>query len=414
MGKQKKDVSNSGLDNLLDFEKQIGAKSTSAFKNKKADINIISTGSPLLDDITVVGGLPRGRIVQFYGPFGGGKTFLGMLAAKNALISDPTAIVCWFDAENTFDYDWAENIGIWKSSDVYENPDTGEIVNKNRLRIYDFNDGKRIFKTITGEKRISPQGKVSKTFGLLDLTLEKKINCALIVIDSLAAIIPPGEDTSFIGKQNMALLSRFLPIEFRRMSGPLMDSNVCLLCINQVTTNINDPYADKFSFSGGEKLRHWLSLNIFVDKINQKEGKILLEKDKVDTLIGQQIKLVVKKSKFGPYPRSCKSKVCFVAGKEHTGKEYDVGIVDIEKEWVELGVHYGIISKSGAWFTFNDERFCGIDNFSAALKENKDLLQLLISKTKEEKQKNPKNNAYINEEDLDDDDEEIETEENFA
>lgn len=385
-----------GIDALLAFEEVLG--DTSAFKKKKTDINTISTSSPLLNDLCVIGGLPRGRIVQFYGPFGGGKTFLAMLTAKQALDADPTAQVIWIDAESTFDYEWAEKVGIWFSELCQPDPETGKLIDRNRLRVYPINDGKKIFKIISGEVKVSSMGKANKTPGLLDLAQNKTINCPLIVIDSLAAIIPPGEDTAAIGKQNMALLPRFLPIEFRRMSVPLTQADVCLLCINQVTTNIGDPYADKFSFSGGEKLKHWLSLNIFIDKMNSKEGKILTEKDNLDTSIGQKVKFIIKKSKFGPYPRSCLSKVCFIDGEDYEGKEYKTGIAEVEQEWIELGIHYDVIKQGGAWYNFEGQRFQGIDNFVAALKSNEEMLNSIIQKINEAKHGGVVNDMHIEDE----------------
>lgn len=388
--------SEGGLSSLLAFEDALG-DDTSAFKKKKTDIDVISTTSPLLNDLCVIGGLPRGRMVQFYGPFGGGKTFLAMLTAKSAL-EDPDAVVIWIDAENTFDFEWAEKVGIWHSNLCGTDPETGKLVDRNRLRVYPINDGKKIFKRISGETRVSSTGKVSKSVGILDLIQAKTLNCPLIIIDSLAAIIPPGEDTAVIGKQSMALLSRFLPIEFRRLSVPLTQANVCLLCINQVTTNIGDPYADKFTFSGGEKLKHWLSLNIFIDKRNDKEGKILTEKDNLDTSIGQKVKFIIKKSKFGPYPRSCMSKVCFMSGTDCFGKKHNLGITEVINEWVELGVHYGVIKQGGSWFTFGENKYQGVDKFVDALSEDSEMLDSIIQKINEVKHAGAENNMHLDDE----------------
>lgn len=384
-----------GLDALLAFEEELG-DDTTAFKRSKKDMNIIAMPSPLFNDLCVIGGLPRGRIVQFYGPFGGGKTFLAMLAAKSALEADPKAVVIWFDAETSFNYEWAEVLGIWFSNLC--TTVNGKIVDKNRLRVYPINDGKDIFRRISGEKKINAYGKETKKPGLLDMIKAGTLRCPLIVLDSIAAIIPAGEDTSAIGKQNMALLPRFLPTEFRRLSIPLANADVCLLCINQVTTNIGDNWGDKFTFSGGEKLKHWLSLNIFIDKINAKEGKILTEKDNLESSIGQEIKFVVKKSKYGPYPRSCSSRLCFKGGVEYTGTVYDkIGVVDLEYEWIELGKHYGVIT-GGTWLSFNDNKYCGNANFANALKENEELLKSLKKEIETVKSNGAINNMHLQDE----------------
>ena len=387
--------SSAGLDALFAIEKQF-ADSINTFKPKKTHVNVISTGSPALDDICVVGGYPRGRIVHLFGPFGGGKTFMCMIAAKSALEQDPDNVVIWFDAENTFDYDWAHNLGIWDPK-LY-NEETG--VDRNRLVVIPINLGKSIFKRISGELKVDKFGKERKDPGFLDLIIEGKLKCPLIVLDSIAAIIPPGEDTSTIGKQNMALLPRFLPPEFRRIASPLFRSETCFMCINQVVTNIGDQWGDEFGFSGGEKLKHWISLNIFVDKLESKGGKILTEKDAKDTIIGQSVRFIIKKSKFGPYPRSCESKVCFKTGTEWTGKEYTVGIVDIEEEWVDLGVHYGVIDLGGSWYSFGDYgKWQGKPNIAEALRADPDMLEALKAGVAAAKKAGKKNDMHVEGED---------------
>jgi len=392
-------TSDGGLDALMEFEEQLGDDST-AFKRSKKELNIIEMPSPLFNDLCVIGGLPRGRIVQFFGPFGGGKTFLAMLAAKAALEADPNCIVIWFDAETSFNYEWAEILGIWFSSLCTKNPITGKLIDKNRLRVYSINDGKDIFRRISGEKSVNGFGKETKKPGLLDMIQAGTLKCPLIVLDSIAAIIPAGEDTSAIGKQNMALLPRFLPTEFRRLTVPLAKADVCLLCINQVTTNIGDTWGDKFTFSGGEKLKHWLSLNIFIDKIGSKEAKILTEKGNAETSIGQEIKFVVKKSKYGPYPRSCSSRICFKTGIEHTGKIYDqIGVVDKEYEWIELAKHYEVITGGGAWLNFNEDKYNGAEKLAEAIRADETILDKIKAKIMAVKNAGVINNMHIEDED---------------
>lgn len=398
MAKAKKTKENAGASKTLSaiFELEGTFEDTvSAFKPKKTNVEVISTGSPALDDITMVGGWPRGRIVHLFGPFGGGKTFISMIAAKNALEEDPENFVIWFDAENTFEYKWAENLGIWDPK-LY-NEDTGE--DNNRLRVIPVNHGVSIFERLSGKIREKKIGKIKQPYkavpGYVDLIIEGKMKCPLIVLDSLAAIVPPGEDISPVGKANIALLSRFLPIEFRRLATPLYKSGAVLMCINQVTTNIGG-WGDEFSFSGGEKLKHWISLNVFVDKVNKKETKILTIKDQAESIIGQTVKFVIKKNKFGPYPRSCEAKVLTLAGTEHTGKVYDqIGFVDTEEEWIDLAVSYGTISKGGAWFTYGEERFQGKPKFAVFLRENPEFLEDIKTKINKVKAKGVVNDLHV-------------------
>jgi len=367
----------------------------SAFKPKKTKVEVISTGSPALNDITMVNGWPRGRIVHLFGPFGGGKTFISMIAAKNALDADPDNFVIWFDAENTFEYKWAENLGIWDPK-LYDE-ETG--VDNNRLRVIPVNHGVSIFERLSGKIREKKIGKIKQAYkavpGYIDLIIEGKMKCPLVVLDSLAAIVPPGEDTSPVGKANIALLSRFLPIEFRRLATPLYKSGATLMCINQVTTNIGG-WGDEFGFSGGEKLKHWISLNIFVDKVNRKESKILTIKDQAESVIGQTVKFVIKKNKFGPYPRSCEVKVLTLAGTEYTGKVYNqIGFVDTEEEWIDLAASYGVVTKGGAWFSFGEERFQGKAKFATFLKDNPDHLEAIKLSIQEAKAQGAINDLHV-------------------
>jgi len=396
--KNKTEDTSKALSAIFEIENTF-TDTASAFKPKKTKVNVISTGSPALDDITMVGGWPRGRVVHLFGPFGGGKTFISMIAAKNALESDPENFVIWFDAENTFEYKWAHNLGIWDPA-LYDE-ETG--VDTNRLRVIPVNHGISIFERLSGKIKEKKLGKIKQVYkavpGYVDLIIEGKMKCPLIVLDSLAAIVPPGEDTSAVGKVNIALLSRFLPIEFRRLATPLYKSGACLMCINQVTTNIGDSWGDEFGFSGGEKLKHWISLNLFVDKVGKKETKILTVKDQAETVIGQTVKFIVKKNKFGPYPRSCQSRVLTVAGTEHTGKVYNqIGFVDTEEEWTELAVTYGVIHKGGAWFEFDGEKFQGKEKFASFLRDNPDQLEKIKEDIKAAKLLGAINDMHVDDE----------------
>lgn len=337
-------------------------KSYSGFKSRRTKIDVIDTGSPFINKAIGIGGYPRGRIVQLYGPHGSGKTFLSMIAIANAVKADPTAVGVWFDAEHSFNYDWAKKLGIWD-----EDP------RKSRVKVFAGTRGVDIIERIVGKMKKDQFGGTKKIQnGILDYVKEGKLNCPIIVIDSLGSIVAPREENAVVGGVTVGALAGFLNAELKRMGGIVEESNCLLMCLNQVRQTMDSgQYGEKFHFPGGESLKHQMSLNIYVERKTGQEDLItLVNKDK-NTLIGQKVKIVIKKNRFGPAPRQTTTTLLF---KEGAGFE-KIGIINAETELVELGAEIGVITKAGSWYTIDGNRLQGADKVADYLKQNPTLFE---------------------------------------
>lgn len=326
-------------------------------------VGVIPTGSLLLDNALSSGGIPKGRLIQFYGSGGSGKTLMAMLAIKNAQIEDPDSKQMFIDAEGTFDVSWAKKLGL----------DTSRVVIVKDDRAV---NGRKCFEMILGVPKEDAKhilnGKSKE--GLLDKIAKKEININLIVLDSLGAIIPPGEDTSAVGKANMSLLARFLTTTFRKLSLELNKVKVPFIVINHKKDGM-DMYGPDHTYSGGNTYTHFLSANIYFESVQRKDAQILDEKE---NKIGHTMRACVEKSKFGPHPRKCEFKVNF-----------NIGVVDSHEEVAELAIEYDIIKKpSSVTHEYKDLKWVGYQKFCDALKENKELcdeLRLAIIDARENK-----------------------------
>lgn len=328
----------------------------SAFKLKETKIKVIDTGSPALNNATGINGYPRGRITHIYGPEGAGKSFMAMLAVKNALEADPNAYAVWFDVESSFTIDWALKFGIWSDDPK-----------KSRTKVIKGNKGKDIFERIVGKITKDGFGNLKKTKnGLIDYIKSGDLNCPIIVIDSIADMIAPREEAAPVGGLTVAALPGFLTAELKRISYLIEETDVALICINQVRQNIDEASQKrlgKYHYPGGENLGHKMSLNILCDKTYDKESVILTDptgKDK-NTLIGRKAQLIIRKNRFAPAPRHCNSTFIFTEG----GSYNKIGIGTYIEELIDLAVKCNLIKKGGAWYSFNygnhDEKFQGIE-----------------------------------------------------
>ena len=322
-------------------------------------LQVISTGSLKLDDALSSGGLPKGRIIQYYGPAGSGKTLMAMIAMKQAQADDPIAQQLFIDAEGTFDPTWAEALGVDTSRVILVEGDTAV-------------NGRKCFEMILGvpkedAKTHALKGKSKE--GLLDKIVNGEFNINIIVLDSLGSIIPPGEDVSAVGKMNMALLSRFLTVTFRKLSLEISKANVPFIIINHKKANM-DPYGVDHSFSGGNSYSHFLSANVYFEPVNRADAKILDEKE---NKIGQRIRGTIEKSKFGPWPRKCEFNV-----------DFGVGVIDRHIEVAELALDYDVVKKpTTVSHEYNDQKWVGFGKFCDALANNSDLLLELEEKISE-------------------------------
>lgn len=341
----------SETDELLNFrlaDENIGEK-----------LPAIPTGSLALDDALSSGGLPKGRLIQYYGPTGSGKSLLAMIAMKEAQIEDPSAEQLFIDSEQTFSAEWAESLGVDTSRVIIVDGDMAV-------------NGRRCFEMLLGvpkedAKTHALKGKSKE--GLLDKIIKKEININLIILDSLGSIIPPGEDISAVGKMNISLLARFLTTTFRKLSLEVTKANVPFIIINHKKANM-DPYGSDHTYSGGNTYGHFLSANVYFECVNRADAKIL---DENENKIGQTMRATIEKSKFGPWPRKCEFKV-----------DFGVGIIDSHEEVAQLAVNYGVVQMtSSVTHEYGDMKWVGFNKFCAALKDNPELATELANKVDE-------------------------------
>lgn len=320
---------------------------------------VISTGSLVLDDALSSGGLPKGRLIQYYGAPGSGKTLMAMLAMKEAQLQNPESQQMFIDAEGTFDAKWAETLGLDTSRIIKVDGETAVI-------------GRNCFEMILGtpkeDKKTHELVGKSKQ-GLLDMIMAGEFNINMVVLDSLGAIIPPGEDTSAVGKMNMALLARFLTTTFRKLSLDANRSSVPFIFINHKKANM-DPYGVDHSYSGGNTYAHFLSANVYFEAVARADAQILDEKEQK---VGHTMRATIEKSKFGPYPRKCEFKVNF-----------GIGVIDRHEEIAQLALDYNVVQKtSTVTHEYGDKKWVGFPNFCKALADDVALQAELVAKIAE-------------------------------
>lgn len=315
-----------------------------------------STGSLALDNALSAGGLPKGRLFQYYGPTGSGKTLMAMLAMKEAQAADPLAQQMFIDAEGTFDPNWAESLGLDTARIILVDQETAVI-------------GRKCFEMILGVPKEDKKTHelVGKTKdGLLDLIMAGELNINMVVLDSLGAIMPPGEDISRVGKMNMSLLARFLTTTFRKLSLDANKAQVPFIFINHKKDGM-DPYGSDHTFSGGNSYAHFLSANIYFESVNRADAKVL---DANEDRIGATIRATIEKSKFGPWPRKCEFKVNF-----------GIGVIDKHLEIAQLALDYNIVVKpTTVSHEFGDRKWVGFGKFCDAIKDEPALYTELAAK----------------------------------
>jgi len=335
-------------DELLDFRM--------AHETVGQKLPVTSTGSLALDDALSSGGIPKGRLIQYYGPAGSGKTMMAMLAIKEAQMADPSAQQMFIDAEGTFDPNWAETLGLDTSRIIVVDQETAVI-------------GRKCFEMILGvpkEDKKTHELVGKQKDGLLDLIMAGELNINMVVLDSLGAIMPPGEDISRVGKMNMSLLARFLTTTFRKLSLDANKAKVPFIFINHKKDGM-DPYGADHTFSGGNSYSHFLSVNVYFEAATAKDKLILDEKE---NRIGATIRAAIEKSKFGPWPRKCEFKVNF-----------GIGVIDRHEEIAQLAKDYGVIQMtSTVSHEYGDKKWVGFPKLCEAIKDDPALANELTIK----------------------------------
>lgn len=311
----------------------------------KMKVDVIPFPSESLNDAVGYGGLPIGRISQFHGPEGSGKTMFAMLMVKEVQQLHPDSEVLWIDAEYSFDSKWAASLGIDLS----------------RLRVYKENDGAKVFKALCGST--NDKGKKT-TPGVLDLVENKELNVKLIVLDSIAQLIPPVETGRGFDEQEMAALARLLPKGFRVTSKMLSQTNCSMICINQAREKIGERIPT-LTYPGGRSYRHSLSLAIQLTASSAKDNVLT---DVRDNKSGHKILAKVEKTRGGPDKHRAEFFIDFKKGVVNKGEEIAL-----------LGESYGVITRPNlqTW-EYKGESVRGKQNFFDKIDADPNLQQEII------------------------------------
>ena len=289
------------------------------------DIQAISTGSLGLDVALGIGGLPKGRIVEIYGPESSGKTTLALHVVAEA---QKAGGACAFvDAEHALDPVYAKKLGVNIDELLISQPDAGE----QALEIAD--------------------------------TLVRSGAISVLVIDSVAALVPRAELEGDMGDSHMGLQARLMSQALRKLTSSISKSNCLVIFINQIRQKIGIMFGNPETTSGGNALKFYASVRLDIRRI----GAI---KDK-DDIIGNQTRVKVVKNKVAPPFRTVEFDIMYGAGISKNG------------EIVDLGVSAEIIEKSGSWFSYNEQRIGqGRENVKKFLAENTDIAKEIEDKIK--------------------------------
>jgi len=312
---------------LAQIEKQYGKGSIMRMDDAAIkDIDVVSTGSLGLDLALGVGGLPRGRVVEIYGPESSGKTTLTLqVIAEMQKVGGTAAFI---DAENALDIAYAAKLGVKTEDLLISQPDTGE----QALEIAD----------------------MLVRSGAVDV----------IVVDSVAALTPKAEIEGEMGEPQMGLQARLMSQALRKLTGNIKRTNTLVIFINQIRMKIGVMFGNPETTTGGNALKFYASVRMDIRRI----GSI----KKGDEVIGSETRVKVVKNKVAPPFRSAEFDILYGEG------------ISWEGEVLELGVIHGVVEKSGAWYIYNGDRLGqGKDNCRDFLKENPALAKEIEQKIRE-------------------------------
>lgn len=315
--------------------------------------DVISTGSYALDDAVGIWGLPRGRVVQYAGQESSGKTYMSLIAIAEYQRQNPEGWALFIDAEHTFDQDWALGLGV----------------DLDRLLVYRENNGVKIFERLVGQP--SKTGGKKVKLGILDMEKENPTGLGIVVLDSIAYVQPPAEETSEVGKANMALMARFLPPELRKLTPLLSDTGVTMIFINQIRMQPGILYGSPETSPGGNTLKHTHSMMLNFSRIAAKNSTI---EDDTGERIGHHVRVRVDKNKLAPPFRVAELAIT-----------YNSGVVEHNIELRDLGAKYGVIERpNNKTWILDDVKYNGKDAIAEALLDG-DLQQSVLERIKEAK-----------------------------
>lgn len=314
---------------LVQIEKQFGKGSVMRLGDVAAnrDIEVISTGSLTLDIALGCGGLPKGRVIEIYGPESSGKTTLTLEVIAQAQKSGGTA--AFVDAEHALDPTYAEKIGVNIDDLLISQPDTGE----QALEITD----------------------MLVRSGVVDV----------IVIDSVAALTPRAEIEGEMGDTHVGLQARLMSQALRKLTANIKRSNTMVIFINQIRMKIGVMFGNPETTTGGNALKFYASVRLDIRRI----GAI----KKGDEVVGNDTRVKVVKNKVAPPFRKAEFEILYGEG------------VSFEGELIDLGVKYNLIQKSGSWYSYKNERIGqGKENVREFLKQHPDIVKQLDNQIREQ------------------------------
>ncbi len=317
------DLSREGREKALQealklIEKQFGKGSIMKLgEDSKITIDTIPTGSLTLDLATGVGGIPRGRITEIYGPESSGKTTLALhIVAEAQKLGGQAAFI---DAEHALDPEYAARLGVDISELYVSQPDTGE----QALEICE--------------------------------VLARSGGIDIIVIDSVAALVPKAEIQGEMGDSHVGLHARLMSQALRKLAGVLHKSNTCAIFINQIREKVGVVYGNPEVTTGGRALKFYATMRLEVRKVETlKQG---------DQSIGNKVKVKIVKNKVAPPFKLAEFDIMYGTG------------ISREGDTLDCAVQYDIVDKAGAWYSYHGQRIGqGRENVKAYLKENPEVL----------------------------------------
>ncbi len=330
---------------LSQVERQFGKGSVMRLGDSEIvrDIEVVPTGSLALDIALGVGGLPRGRVVEIYGPESSGKTTLTLQVAASSQRQGGT--VAFIDAEHALDPAYAQRLGVKVDELLVSQPDTGE----QALEIAD----------------------MLVRSGAVDV----------IIVDSVAALTPKAEIEGEMGDSHMGLQARLMSQALRKLTANIKRANTLVIFINQIRMKIGVMFGNPETTTGGNALKFYASVRLDIRRVGSvKNG---------DEIVGSETRVKVVKNKVAPPFKQAEFDILYNEG------------ISREGELIELGVLHNIVDKAGAWFSYAGQRIGqGKDNSRNFLKENPAMAQEIEDKIRDKFKKTTPSTALPIEEDV--------------
>jgi recombination protein RecA len=284
------------------------------------EVRVFSSGSPSLDLALGVGGFPTGRVVEIYGPESSGKTTLALHAV--AEVQRNGGVAAFIDAEHALDIGYARKLGVQVDDLLVSQPDTGE-----------------------------------QALEIVDVLLRSGA-IELVIVDSVAALVPRAEIEGEMGDHHMGLQARLMSQALRKLTGTVSKSQATVIFINQIRMKIGVMFGNPETTSGGNALKFYSSVRLDIRRIAAlKDG---------DTVVGNRTRVKVVKNKVAPPFRQAEFDILYNEG------------ISFEGDLLDLGVDAGIVEKSGSWYSYNNERIGqGRENARQFLKDNPEVCEQL-------------------------------------